>query len=276
MRDTGARPYFQDLQIRFAAHLRDPQNPAPEGIEDRRLRVYRELFYNNVERFLAHAFPVVRKLSAEAVWHARVRDFYAHHVCREPRFYKLAEEFLHFLEKVRGPHPDDPPFLAELAHYEWVELALSISETELTPVLADADGDLMRSPPFVSPLAWTLVYTWPVHRLGPDNQPPEPPAEATCLIVYRTCQDEVRFMEINAVTARLMQLVEEHPERSGRSLLAGIAVELRHPQPDQVIEAGREILEALRRRDILLGTRRPPDPASAPLSAPPRTGPIGS
>jgi len=40
---------FQDKQYAFAAHLRDPDNvPAPEGIEERRMAVYRELFFNNL------------------------------------------------------------------------------------------------------------------------------------------------------------------------------------------------------------------------------------
>lgn len=251
-----SQPEFQTLQYQFAAHLRDPmQHAAPSGLEDRRLKIYRELFYNNVEDFLATAYPVIRKLSNDAVWHARVRAFYSQHQSNSPQFYKLAEEFLHFLQDERGEHVDDPPFLAELAHYEWVELALSISEAELTPELADPNGDLMRAQPVISPLAWPLAYAWPVQRIGPDYQPTEPPQAPTYLVVYRTRQDEVRFMEINAVSARLLQLIEERPQASGMDVLQQIATELQHPQPDQVLAAGRDMLGGLRERDILLGTR---------------------
>lgn len=287
----SAQPEFQRVQRAFAAHLRDPAvHAAPPELEDRRLKIYRELFYNNVEDFLATAFPVLRKLSSDAVWHARVRDFYARHESKSPQFYKLAEEFLHFIENERGAHPDDPPFIAELAHYEWVELALSISEAEATPDLGGADtascvskgvreaphrpapaptslrsgtvarvdpnGDLLAQPPVVSPLAWILSYVWPVHRIGPEHQPTEAPAQPTYLVVYRTRQDEVRFMEINAVSARLLQLIEEHPARCGREHLLAIAAELQHPDPEQIVEAGRGMLAGLRERDILLGTRR--------------------
>jgi hypothetical protein len=31
-----------------------------------------------------------------------------------------------WLRGVRARHPDDPPFLPDLAHYEWVELALQV------------------------------------------------------------------------------------------------------------------------------------------------------
>lgn len=250
---------FQKLQYEFSAHLRHPQqNAAPSGIEDRRLQIYRDLFYNNVEDFLANAFPVLRRISDDAVWHARVRDFYARHQCHDPQFYKLAEQFLTYLEQERGEHPDDPPFLRDLCHYEWVELELSVSELELTPALGNTDpnGDLLTGRPFLSPLAWTLSYDWPVHRISPDFQPVERPAQPTYLVVNRNRQDEVKFMEINAVTARLLTMLETHPRTTGRRLLLKIARELQHPNPEELVTAGARILDDLRRRDILLGTRR--------------------
>lgn len=254
---SAPQPDFRDVQRAFAAHLRDPRrNEAPAGLEERRLKIYRELFYNNVEDFLGNAFPVLRRISGDTAWHARVRDFYARHVSQAPQFYRLAEEFVRFVEHERGPHPDDPPYLAELAHYEWVELALSIAQDDPTPALAEPNGDPLEEPPVVSPLAWTLAYTWPVHRIGPGHLPSAAPPEATYLVVYRTRQDEVRFMEINAVTARLLQLIEEQPHATGRALLLQIAAELSHPQPQAIVEAGREMLAGLRERDIVLGTRR--------------------
>src|SRR3546814_9823218 len=41
---------LHDQQFRLSHHIRDPEhNPPPPGIEDRRLQIYRELFYNNLE-----------------------------------------------------------------------------------------------------------------------------------------------------------------------------------------------------------------------------------
>lgn len=247
---------FQQRQYAFAAHLRDPQRHAIGGIEERRLKIYRELFYNNVEDCLRSAFPVLRRLSPDAAWHARVRDFYAHHRCSAPQFHRVPEEFLRYLEDERGEHADDPPFLRDLAHYEWVELELSISSLELTPDLADPNGDPLNAPPLLSPLAWTLAYDYPVQRIGPDFQPVEPGPQPTYLIVNRDRHDQVRFLEVNAVTARLTTLIEAEPVASGRELLLRIAGELQHPDPEAVVAEGARIFDQLRERDILLGTRR--------------------
>ena len=82
--------------------------------------------------------------------------------------------------------------------------------------------------PVISPLAWPLAYDYPVHRIGPDFLPKRPDAQPTHLIVWRNRRDEVRFMEANAVTARLMELMK--PRRAtGRRLLSRIARELKHP-----------------------------------------------
>jgi uncharacterized protein len=251
---------FQRLQYRFAAHLRDPaRHRAPAGIEARRMKIYAELFYNNVQGFLASAFPVLRRITPDARWHALVRDFFARHESHEPLFHRIAGEFVKYLEqrgRRRGAGKGDWPFLQELAHYEWVELALAVADVELTPALADPNGNLLERAPVLSPLAWPLAYRYPVHRIGPDFLPQEPPAQPTHLIVYRNRQDEVKFMEANAVTARLLELVRTS-RAPGRRLLLRLARELKHPQPEAVVAQGAAILHGLRERDIILGTRPP-------------------
>ncbi len=242
---------FQQLQYQFAAHVRDPKrHPAPRGIEPRRLKIYRELFYNNVEGFLSNAFPVLRRVTPDARWHAMARDFFARHESHEPLFHRIAAEFLRYLERERGRVKGDPPFLRELAHYEWVELALSVADAPSPP--HDPAGDLLDSVPVVSPVAWALSYDFPVHRIGPEFQPRSPPAQATHLVVYRNRDDEVKFMEANAVTARLLELLA--PGRiTGRRALERVARELRHPQPEAVVAEGAKILAGLRERGIIIG-----------------------
>jgi uncharacterized protein len=247
---------FQRLQYRFAAHLRDPKRrPAPRGVEPRRMKIYRELFYNNVEGFLASAFPVLRTITPDRRWHAMVRDFYARHESRDPVFQNIAHEFLVYLEKVRRKARGDPPYLRELAHYEWAELALSVSTVELSSRRANPAGDLLDGVPVLSPLAWLLACAWPVHRIGPGYRPRRLPATPTFLAVYRNRADEVRFMELNAVTARLLQRIRRTPA-TGRAHLRRIARELKHPNPEDVIRDGAAVLQGLRERDIILGTRR--------------------
>lgn len=243
---------LREQQLELTRHLRDPQHvPAPPGIEDRRLAIYRELLANNIESLLAGNFPVIRRTLGAARWQALVRDFYRDHRSQTPLFPEIAREFLRYLESL----PElDPPFLRELAHYEWVELALQISEARIEDVAHDPHGDLLARAPVVSPLAWPLAYRWPVHWLGPDCQPAAPPDAVTCLLLRREADGNVRFSELSALAYRLLTLLEEQPQASGREQLLALAQEAGIPADDTFLAQGRELLEQMRGNGTLLGT----------------------
>lgn len=248
------------LQTEFAAHIRDPENaPAPEDVEDRRMKIYRDLFFNNMQSMLASNFPVLHQLHGKSDWRGLIRDFYAHYRCQTPLFTEIAREFLRYLQDVREPREDDMPFLLELAHYEWVEMALELDEKELDDVDADPAGDLMAGVPQLSPLAWPLSYRFPVHRIKPGYLPREAPPEPTHLLVYRNRDDAVKFMHLNGVSRLLLDLMRAHSDLNGRELLQRVAGEIGHPDPESVIKAGADLLEDFRARDIIVGSRREHD-----------------
>ena len=166
---------FQDYQYAFAAHIRDPRaNPRPAGVPPRRMRVYNELLFNNLEGFLLACFPVSRAVLGARRWRKLVRAFFAGHRCRTPFFRQIPEEFVEWLRGARAGHPEDPPFLPDLAHYEWVELALDVSPLE--PDCADIDraGDLLAGRPALNPVAMLLTYPYAVHRIGSRFRPAAP------------------------------------------------------------------------------------------------------
>jgi len=254
---VASMPEFMRRQYTFAANIRDPENnPAPEDVEHRRMQIYRELFYNNVEGFISGTFPVLRQIYSDTDWHVLVRKYFSRHRSRTPLFHEIPREFLNWLENERAGNPADPPFLSELAHYEWVELALSIAEPASGRTEVNPQGDLLKGIPVLSPLAWHLTYRYPVHRIGPGYQPQQPGDLPTFLVVYRDLEDEVGFLEINSVTKRLLELIDADTNRTGAELLASIATEMSHPQPEVVIRGGAEIMNNLRHKQILTGTRR--------------------
>lgn len=236
---------FQATQYAFAAHIRNPEHrPAPVDVEDRRMAIYRELFFNNISGFLAGTLPVLHGLLPERHWQDMMRDFLVRHRCHSPYFLDIPREFLTYLEHDRGTRAEDPPFLYELAHYEWAELALSVADEE-PPLPSIPETEPLNAPLRVSPLAWPFSYRFPVHRIGPDCQPDAAPTAPTYLLLYRDPDDEVRFIELNAVSARLLALLIEHAEATGysaRQALETITAELGHPDPDVVIAGGRDIL----------------------------------
>lgn len=249
---------FRQLQQAFAAHLRDPDaHPAPAGIEDRRMAVYRELFFNNLRDLLAGTFPVCREILGDAGWSALVRRFYSGHRAHTPYFTELPGEFVEWLSTVPDATEAMPAFLPELAHYEWVELALSIADAPAPDDRLDPRGDLLSGRPVLSPLAWPLAYRWPVHRLSVHYQPQQQPPAPTFIVVHRRDDGRVGFLQVDAPTARLLELLDTDGVESGRALLERIAAEMSPHDQDALVTRGAGMLARLHQRGILIGTITP-------------------
>lgn len=241
---------FRETQYQFAAHIRDPEHQAaPNGIEERRMAIYRDLFFNNINGTLKSAFPVIRALMNDAQWELIVRDFMIQHYCKTPFFVEIAREFIAYLANERESE-SDPPFLQELAHYEWVELALTIADHDyVTTPLSDDDDPLALS--FTqSPLAWLLVYQFPVHQISRDNLPEAPLEDPVCLLVYRNQDDKVKFITLNPVSARLLELLDQG--MTGQEAVNELVTALQHPDPTVVIQGALGMIQDWTERGVLL------------------------
>jgi hypothetical protein len=247
---------FQQKQYAFAAHIRDPEhNPAPADIEDRRMAIYRELFFNNLFNLLSSTFPVLKKIHPDDKWRQLIREFMIHHQADTPYFLEVPQEFLAFLQNTYAGSADDFPFLLELAHYEWVELELSVSEAENDWQHIDSDGDLISGVPVKSKLAYVIEYQYPVQKISTSYLPTEPGDPPTYLSVYRKADDELGFMELNPVTARLLQLVDENDaKKSGEELLLTLARESNYPEPETLVAHGADAMRQMKESEIILGT----------------------
>ena len=246
---------FKDIQYAFAKHLRDPENSHGfEDIEDRRLKVYRELFFGNMKSLVSQTFPVLKKFYSDEHWDSMIRSFMVKHESTTPMFLEVSSEFVEYLQHTHETTEYDPPFLLELAHYEWVELAVSVMDADIDESTIDANGNLAEQVPYLSPFISSLAYSFPVHEIKPGYDPSTKPEAATFLLVFRNKQDGVEFMLLNAVSARLIALLQEDTAKTGNQLLEQIAEELQHPNPQAVIDGGMGLLQQFKDKDVILGT----------------------
>ena len=181
------------------------------------------------------------------------------HESNTPLFLEVSSEFIEYLQTKHQSTEYDPPFMLELAHYEWVELAVSVMDADIDESTIDSDGDLANQIPYLSPFINSLAYTFPVHEIKPGYDPSTKPSEPTFLLVYRNTQDQVEFMLLNSVSARLIALMQESASMNGIQLLQKIAHELQHPNPQAVIDGGLGLLEQFKQKDIILGTINKPN-----------------
>jgi uncharacterized protein len=241
---------FKNKQREFAAYIRDPENnPAPADVKEQRMLMYRELFFNNIEGFLSGNFPILRKILNDWQWFALAQDFFAKHPCKSPHFSQIPEEFLDYLQNERDSS-EDLPFMLELAHYEWVEMALSIAREDGVAPNQGLDNLLNRNIA-LSPLAWPLAYQYPVHKIAPAFLSLAAPEQPTFLIVYRNREDDVNFIEITPITYRLLEIIQEYEKPLAEDCLKQVARESNHPDPELVVMAGLQVLKELAEKTII-------------------------
>ena len=242
--------HFSQTQQDFATYIRDPDNAvAIDNIETRRMKIYSELFYNNVQGFAASAFPVIRQLLGDEVWHEMVRDFMITHHCKTPLFHEISREFLDYLNNERDTS-NDPIFIKELAHYEWVELALSFAAEDYISTPIEAEQDCLDLKLSLSPLALSLAYHYPVHQISPAFQPDSPADNPVFLLAYRNDNDAVVFVELNPVSARLLDLINNGFD--GLTAAQQIADEMQHPNPEIVIDGARSLINDWLAKGVLI------------------------
>lgn len=250
----------------LARYVRDPSGSLPPpGIEPRRLAIYRQLFYGNIEALLAAGFPVLCASVGAEHWQRLVQDFYANFRCQTPLFTELGAEFVLYLEQGAAQRLKLPLWLAELAHYERVESELLLSDapqiavvTEVRPAAGVLGAtDLLDAVPVLSALAWPLAYQWPVCDIGPDYLPEQslsqpltqPLMQPTLLLAQRKADFKVHFSRLAPLSYALLVSIQQQqwPLRQHLAALAQMmGVELAALLPQ-----GTKLLEQLRRQGVV-------------------------
>lgn len=247
---------FRQLQQQFAAYIRNPEHTAPPaGIEQRRLKVYSDLFFNNVKGFLDTAFPVLKTLYSEPDWTALARQFFSSYACHSPYFLQIAEQFVTFLQDYQ-PTAADPPFLAELAHYEWAELYIATSTSKAPlPALEPSQltGDALNNTRLqLSELAMLCAYQYPVQQICVDFQPTEP-AQPVFFLLYRNSEHEVKFVQLNQATLLLLNILAEQPGLTFNALIQAISPQLPGLTEQQLQQGALPLVQQLAAKGAICG-----------------------
>lgn len=248
-----AEPSLIEMQRGFCNYLRDPENHGlPTGLGSRRLNVYRDLVFNNVESLLGNAYPVIKSIMGEQ-WRSLVREFFVDYKASTPYFTRLGKEFFYFLREREGRW-EQPDYLTELACYELLELELNYREGQDTAEekLSFSDAGLV-----FSSLAELAQYRYPVHQLSKDYLPDSAPAIPTFILMYRNADDRVVFFQLSEFAFQLLTLIDQQPGYNAchwmDSIVDNLPQQMEEAQKQQFIVSGLTMLERFHTDKVLLG-----------------------
>lgn len=250
-------PSFQAYQLAFTAYLRDPSGKTrPNGVSAKQMGIYKEIVFNNLFESVSACFPVAQKVLGKRAWLHLVRRFFREHASNSPIFRQIPEEFIDFVSKLNlNDKSNLPEYLASLCHYECVELQVSAMVEPAQLMIGNIQqintrGDLLANRVVFTASMQLLNYAYAVHKISTKYKPKE--KINTQLLVYRNTEYQVKFIELNPVTYRLIELMQGQ-SNTGEQALTTIANELSHPHPESVVQFGLEILNDLRVQGIILG-----------------------
>ncbi|WP_020581154.1 HvfC family RiPP maturation protein [Endozoicomonas elysicola] len=197
---------FQKVQQQFTEAIRHQADNPFDQIKPEGFAVYSRLIRNNIFNFVSQGYPVLKKILSEAQFSSLIDRFIAGHHAGSPYFIDISAEFLAWLN-TRPVTDEDrtlPPFLQELAHYEWLETVLLGNEQDEPPAMlinyfSECEDELIWS---VNAVA--AAYQYPVHKISQDFQPETIPEQPTLLIIYRQ-ENETRFLSVDALAWQLFQ-----------------------------------------------------------------------
>lgn len=191
---------LKQLQNAFSHAARGHEATQSFDLEKRRLSIYQELLLNNLHEVISPCFPVLLSILPTDIWWEILKDFLKHYRVTTPIFHELPFFMVKYLET----HPiPEYPFAYELAHYEWVELEVELSEPQKTSQAKGAIS-LLEQPWQLSGTARLLEYNYEVDKISLDYQPQT--AVKTYLIVYQM-EGEVEFLKINELSFQLLTMM---------------------------------------------------------------------
>lgn len=234
---------LQSFQQEYALYLRDPKNTKrPTGVPARESKIYEELLFNNICGFIDACFPVAKTLFTEKRWKKFCRSFFRDWQSHTPYFSKIPEQFVKFIQS-KHTELRVPGYLPDLLHYEWLEL-------EVETAVDAKNGTISSRRISLNPSVRYARYHWPVHQISKTYRPRK--AVPTVLLVHRDSNDEVKFLEINEITAQLLDILAAGA-KTGNEAIKHLSKRLGYASPEPLLIHGHTLLADLLKQEILQG-----------------------
>ncbi len=163
------------------------------GTRQKGLDQYRRLIRNNIHNAMKQAFPIAYTVLSETQWNTLIDDFHAHHSAATPQVWKLPLEFYSFVKANNYTDKYSLPYLNDLLHFEWIEIAVHTMEDK-APESFRKEGNPLSDEIIVHSEYRLIRLTYPVHLYAAKEALQYP--DDYFLLTLRTRDFDVRFVDL--------------------------------------------------------------------------------
>jgi hypothetical protein len=164
----------------------------------------------------------------------------------------IAREFVIYLQSLSS-FPRGYNFLPSLADYEYAEILVDLAEDDDFSYV-DIDGDILNAKPYITGASYLGVYDYPVNDLSEDYIVTDKLDSPICLLVYRNRDDEVKFFQLNELSAALLEMLELNEVASGGEAIELLAHHTGNRHDDEFLQTGMDTLKKFYTSGVILGT----------------------
>lgn len=184
----------------FSESVRSGMPLKNSNLNAEKTALYHALVMGNLQEVISPCFPILRSIICRHTWSGFMLDFFQQRPLNTPLFHQLPFEFVTYLQNLPSK---EYPFMADLAHYEWVELALELaaSVNNIKRVVA---SQILETHWQLSSCAKLLSYEYDVYNIGSNYIPHQ--TIPTYLAVYKK-DNAVEFMVLNELSFQLLECI---------------------------------------------------------------------
>lgn len=234
----------------MAHFCRTGQNPSGVGMPLEKSLIYRDLIFSSIQGALQNNYPLTYALLEGEKWEELTDDFFAEHPCGDPQFWKMPKGLVEYVKESGWGEKRQIPFLADLVHFEWLEMEMYMMEDRPSPPFL-RKGDVLEDALILNPEHRFETYDYPVFsQLSWDASWKKGEYHLFC---YRHPDTlDVHFFSLSSFFSHVIQALVDQG-RSGRDVLQAVAEQKHVAMGDQLLGAGRKLLEDLVCKRAILG-----------------------
>lgn len=209
------------LQSQLTDYCRREGASLPRGVDPNRVSVYRRLIFSNISETLRRAYPIAAHLLEGERWDFLVESFFSEHKIASPYLWQMPKEFWHFVDEGGFSEEWDLPYLDDLLHFEWLEIAVHMMADGESPPYTDK-GDPMRDRLIVNPDHSIDPFRYPVFKGSSEEWAARP--GNYFLLTYREPIDcTVHYIELSPLCTIIFELLRNAP-LSGSDIVEWLVV----------------------------------------------------
>ncbi len=215
--------------------------------------LYRELIFFTIQSALLNYYPLTYALLGEEKWQELIQDFFSAYPCGDPQFWKMPKGLAEYAEKSGWGERVQIPFLADLLHFEWLEIEVCMMEDHLIPIL-NLDGDVLEDIPYLNPDHCIITYSYPIfQQLSLDK--PLKKGQYPLFGFRHPDSLDAHFFSVSHFFRTLIEIIAQC-NQSGRDAIKMAATQCSVIIDERVFQSGRKFLEDLVTKRAVLGFKR--------------------